>query len=207
MLPMPARIDLTNQRFGRLTVLEYAGLRKGKGFWLCACDCGTKKKVAAMLLRCRKTTSCGCYRAELMSLTKRKHGMSHSCEWNSYSSMISRCCNVRDPKYSYYGGRGIRICAEWRKSFTAFYRDMGPRPAGTSLDRIDVNGNYEPSNCRWARPIQQARNTTRTIYYTCNGETKCLAEWADTLGVPRPTAYKRHKKGLAFEQVFRRSES
>jgi hypothetical protein len=206
MTPVPARIELTGQRFGRLEVLGFCGLKNGKGYWTCVCDCGVKKEVAGQLLRNKTATSCGCYRAELMRATKRKHGMSRSPEWNSYTSMIQRCYNKRNPKYANYGARGIFVCESWRASFESFLNDMGGRPEGTTLDRIDVNGNYEPSNCRWASAAEQARNRRPTIRVSSGSEVKCLADWADELGVPRPTAYKRSRKGLAFEEVFARRE-
>lgn len=199
---MPARIDLTEKQFGRLRVQGYAGLFNGKVFWACRCECGKDACVAGHLLRSGKTTSCGCYRAELMSKTKRKHGMSCTPEWNVYSSMKSRCLNPADPKFRNYGGRGITVCARWLESFSNFYADMGPRPMGRSLDRIDVNGNYELINCRWATATQQAQNKTTNINLTYQGETKCLTQWAREFGVPTGTAYYRLQRGLPFEQVF-----
>ena len=203
-MPMPARIDLTGKQFGRLCVQSYAGLFKGKAFWTCQCDCGKKACVSGQLLRAGKSTSCGCYRAEMMRQTKRKHGMSRTPEWNTYSSMKSRCLNPSDPKFRNYGARGIQVCNRWLESFSNFYADMGPRPVGYSLDRINVNGNYAPENCRWATASQQAQNKTTTINLTYCGETKCLTQWAREYEVPLVTAYCRLQRGLSFEQVFAR---
>ena len=201
-MPMPARIELTGQRFGRLEVGAYDGLRNAKGYWRCACDCGAQASVATQLLRSGKTTSCGCYRAELMSKTKRKHGMSRTPEWNAYSGIKGRCLNPADPSFRNYGGRGIKVCNRWLESFSNFYADMGPRPEGHSLDRIDVNGDYTPTNCRWATPTQQAQNKTTNVNLTHGGETKCLTQWAREHEVPMNTAHSRLQRGLPFEQIF-----
>jgi hypothetical protein len=201
-MPVPTRIELTGQRFGRLEVKAYDGLRNAKGYWRCLCKCGAEVSIAAQLLRNGKTTSCGCYRAELMSKTKRKHGMVGTPEYNAYSAMLGRCLNRNNHKFLHYGGRGIKVCSRWRKSFASFYADMGPRPDGCSLDRIDVNGDYSTENCRWATATQQAQNKTTTINLTHDGKTKCLTQWAREFEVPMLIAYRRLQRGLPFEQVF-----
>ncbi len=206
-MPVPTRIELTGQRFGRLEVRSYDGLRGGKGYWHCRCECGAETSIAAQLLRNGKATSCGCYRAELMSKIKRKHGMTGTPEYNVYSSMLGRCLNVNNHKFAHYGGRGIKVCDRWRNSFADFYADMGPRPDRCSLDRIDVNGDYTPENCRWATPQQQAQNTRSNINLTHCGETKCLTQWAREHEVPVLTAYSRLQRGLPFEKVFARRAS
>lgn len=205
-MAVPARIDLTGQRFGRLLVLSYAGLRKGKAYWDCACDCGALSAVSGGSLRKGATTSCGCYRAEFMSKSKRKHGMSHTPEWTAYYRMLSRCYNPKTARFPQYGGRGIKVCDRWRDSFENFYSDMGARPKGHSLDRIDVNGDYMPENCRWATAVQQAQNKTTNINLAHGGQVKCLTEWAREFKVPVLTAYSRLRRGLPFEQVFARKE-
>ena len=144
-------------------------------------------------------------KSEIMSQTKRTHGMSKSPEYHTYSGMLDRCYNINSHKYCDYGARGIVVCDRWRESFQNFYCDMGKRPAGHTIDRIDVNGNYEPSNCRWATPAQQSRNTRRTILITHDGATKCFSDWAREFDVPLLTAYTRYRKGMAFDEVFRRA--
>jgi hypothetical protein len=201
---MPARIDLTDKQFGRLRVQSYAGLFKGKAYWTCQCDCGKKACVSGQLLRAGKSTSCGCYRAELMSVIKRKHGMSNTPEWHTYYRMLDRCYNAKNARFASYGGRGIEVCSDWKDSFVSFHRDMGPRPDACSLDRIDVNGHYEPGNCRWATATQQAQNKTTNINITHGDQTKCLTQWAREHEVPLLTAYSRLQRGLPFEQVFAR---
>lgn len=199
---MPARIDLLGKRFGRLEVSAYAGHRKGKAYWDCVCDCGQQATVSGECLRAGKTSSCGCYRSERLGQIRRKHGMSNTPEWTAYYRMLARCYNPNTASFPHYGGRGIKVCDRWRESFASFYEDMGPRPAGHSLDRIDVDGDYEPANCRWATATQQAQNKTTNINLTHEGQTKCLTQWAREYEVPLLTAYSRLQRGLPFEQVF-----
>jgi hypothetical protein len=146
-------IDLTGKRFGRWTVVAYARGQK----WHCVCDCGTRRVVRGQCLRTGESRSCGCLHKELVKARHTKHGMCGSREYHSWQSMKARCLNPNNPNYEKYGGRGIRPCEEWLP-FVPFFADMETRPPGCSLDRIDVNGNYEPSNCRWADAKQQARN-------------------------------------------------
>lgn len=120
-----------------------------------------------------------------------RHRMHNSPEYFSWSSMKTRCLNPNCNAYKNYGGRGITICEQWINSFSAFLADMGPRPEGFSLDRVDSNGNYEPGNCRWASRKQQNRNTSRSIKATVNGETRSLRDIADQAGVSPGLLYSR----------------
>lgn len=151
---------LIGRRFGRLLVTARSQRRAS---WVCACDCGTVKSCRTDHLVHGKIVSCGCYGKERtieMNKQRARHGRSHEARGSAYASwrsMRDRCNAPNNPEYSNYGGRGIRICQRW-DSFKAFVADMGERPPGTSIDRIDVNGNYEPGNCRWATSVQQNRN-------------------------------------------------
>lgn len=154
--------DLTGKRFGRLLVAERSENRNGKVSWKCFCDCSNIKIVTSNMLVSRHTRSCGCLHREELSKRTKTHGHTANNtttpEFRSWFSMIRRCTKENDHAYPRYGGRGIKICDRWL-SFSEFLKDMGERPSKDhSLDRIDVNGNYEPSNCRWATNVEQARN-------------------------------------------------
>lgn len=153
-------IDLAGQRFGRLQVIRQAPKRRaGRVTWQCMCDCGAQASVQTKHLRNGESRSCGCLRREVEKVAAVKHGKHRTPEYTSWRAMRDRCLNPKSTSYPYYGGRGVTICAEWRESFTAFLRDMGPRPfSGATIDRIDPDGDYELSNCRWATRAQQTSN-------------------------------------------------
>jgi hypothetical protein len=150
--------SLQGQTFGRLTVLSEAQQIGYERYWLCICKCGTQKTARQTDLKSGGTSSCGCFRKEVSRKKLFVHGLKDTKEYTSYRGMLNRCYQESHIGYKNYGGRGITVCARWRHDFLAFLNDMGFRPEGCSLDRIDVDGNYEPSNCRWASRQQQAEN-------------------------------------------------
>ena len=150
--------------FGRFTVVsKVTNTSKSNRAlcYLCRCSCGTEKIIRADNLKSAKTRSCGCIRKQELT----KHGLSRSTEYNSWHGMKERCYRATHPHYKNYGARGITVCNRWLDSIEAFIQDMGPKPSPIhSLDRIKVNGNYEPGNCRWSTPLEQAKNKRRTYY-------------------------------------------
>lgn len=152
------RIDLTNMRFGRLTVIEYAGNRK----WLCKCDCGNKKVIEGSSLRAGITHSCGCFNGDRTTERNLKHGFCHTSIYTTYKGMKQRCYNKNTKAFKNYGGRGIKVCDEWKDDFQAFYDYVSKLPyfneKGYTLDRIDNDGDYEPGNVRWASRTEQSKN-------------------------------------------------
>lgn len=165
---MPAPIDMTGKRYGRLAVLEFSRKSSsGEYTWRCVCDCGNETYVSGYALRSGHTQSCGCLHSERTAEVRRSektHGLADTPEYRSWISMVQRVTNAASHNYPYYGGRGILICDRWlngderRSGVECFLADMGKRPAGTSLDRINNDGNYEPGNCRWATRSEQVRN-------------------------------------------------
>lgn len=185
---MPAPLDLTGKRFGRLFVIQ-ADTSKKLRSWMCKCDCGKTTVIPTNKLTSGHTQSCGCIKAETTvtnGFKNKVHGRSrkrNDLTYRSWTSMRERCRKHYKDKAGYWG-RGITICERW-DSFENFVIDMGERPVGTTLDRIDVNGNYEPSNCRWATAKEQQRNRRNTRYLYFKGERRSAMEVAEDLGVKK----------------------
>jgi len=174
--------ELIGWRSGRLTA-SHVEYQDGRRYWRCQCDCGRSTLVMASRLREKTVKSCGC--------VHEFHGMSNHPDYNIWKLMRERCRNPKLRCYKNYGGRGIRVCRRW-VLFSNFIADMGPRPTPHhTIDRIDVNGHYEPGNCRWATPREQNRNRRCNTVLTLNGESKCLQEWADDLGISSSTLVNR----------------
>lgn len=196
------KVDITGNKYGRLTVLSENGRISNQVAWLCKCDCGNETTVASNHLRTGHTKSCGCSWADFVPHNK-THGMAGSPEFKTWVHMRQRCDNPKDRSYRHYGGRGIITCERW-ETFEHFLEDMGLRPSPRhSIDRIDVNGGYEPSNCRWALPKVQANNTRSNRYITIEEKTKTLSEWCDYYGVvPASVVGRRLKRGWEVKQAL-----
>lgn len=151
--------DLAGMSFGRLNVIRATERRyQKKVIWECLCKCGTVVLVIGHSLRSGTTQSCGCLRAEALIDRSTIHGKKGTPTYRTWQAMKRRCLNENCKDFPNYGGRGISVCDRWRSSFQDFFEDMGERPHGRTIDRIDVNGNYEPANCKWATISQQRRN-------------------------------------------------
>lgn len=208
--------DLTGERFGRLTVLEPTSKRHHRCvIWLCRCDCGKLIEVNGAYLRNRETSSCGCLHDEMaserFSKAMKKHGGYYDRLHRIWSGMLTRCRNPNSKPYPRYGGRGIKVCEVWEHSYQAFkdwayangYDEKAPYGECT-IDRIDVNGNYCPENCRFIPLAQQSRNMTTNRKVTVDGETHCIAEWAEILGVsPATIGHAERFRGIPSEAYIK----
>lgn len=197
-------IDLTGQVFGRLTVLERVNLpTKNYAVWLCKCSCGKVKKVRSCHLRNGVIFSCGCYHKEVTSKANKTHGETKTRLYNTWRSMKSRCYRKGYMFYHLYGGRGITVCDEWKNSYVAF-RDWALKHGYSdklTIDRIDVNGNYEPSNCRWVTQREQCSNKTVNRIVEYHGEKDIFLNMCRRLNVNEATIRSRMKNGYSFEEA------
>lgn len=205
---MSGAIDITGKKFGRLTVLRRQGRTAHRlVIWECRCDCGVIVGRIGRCLRKGAATSCGCGSIESLRKNRRsgnpKHGGYGTPEYIAWRNMRSRCLNPKNSGYRHYGGRGIRVCERWSESFAAFLEDMGVRPSPKhSLDRSDNDGNYEPSNCRWATRIQQARNRRAARRLELDGTVRCLSEWSAVTGLSREVIRKRLELGWSVRRAL-----
>lgn len=195
--------NLINKKFGRLTVLEKTNERKNKKvIWLCKCTCGNVKTVRSTDLVSGNIVSCGCLQKELLKngLSK-KHGMSKTPTYETWFCMKNRCNNPKDARYKDYGGRGIKVCKKWYK-FENFYEDMGVRPKNKTIDRINNNRGYEPSNCKWSTRAEQSNNMRSNRYICYKENIKTMSEWSRCLGIKLTTLRQRIKSGWSVEKMF-----
>ena len=204
-----AHVDFTGMRFGRLTVVSKAD--KGVCWWNCKCDCGKEKQILAS--RLVNSKSCGCLEEEnrkrLIEKSK-KHGMTNTRLYSVWCGMKDRCTNQKLEHYDRYGGRGVKVCDEWMHSFENFYQwaisagyDETKTGKEQSIDRIDVNGNYEPKNCRWVTQKEQVRNRSDTLYIEHNGNKITVREFCENYGITYiHFVVRRLAKGITSEQII-----
>lgn len=204
---MGTKIDLTGQRFGRLVVVKMVGVdNRGECTWECKCDCGNiTHPIKGSTLRLRKSQSCGCLQKEKISERSSTHRGSQTRLYNIWSLMKRRCNNPKSTAFNDYGGRGITVCDEWKNDFQAFYEwsISNGYDDNLSIDRIDVNGNYEPSNCRWASQKVQTQNRRCAVIIKFKGKAQTLSEWAEESGIPYKTLHTRYSKGDRDVDLFR----
>ena len=201
------------QKFNRLTIIKLDHKKKYiypngriifREYYLCKCDCGNKKIAYKWDIKSGHTKSCGCWKDEIRKIVHTKHGQERTRLYKIWQGIKKRCYRKTFQKYNLYGGRGITVCDEWKNNFIPFFNwamSNGYKD-NLTIDRIDVNGNYEPSNCRWCTQKQQMRNTRRNHLLTINGKTKCIAEWAEVFNIPYKTLYSKIKRGLPIDKVL-----
>ena len=209
--------DMIGYRVHRLTVIA-RGETQGKStgaYWICQCDCGNKTNIAGQHLRTGAIKSCGCHNSkvakERMKLLSTKHGMCKTRIYKIWTGMCKRCLSTKDKYFHRYGARGITVCDEWSNNFMSFveWSDKNGYAENLSIDRIENNGNYEPSNCRWTTKRVQANNRARegnlknTRYITYQGVTYVLSEFADKyLTVDMDTFWSRLQRGIPIDQAM-----
>lgn len=190
-------IDITGQKFGMLIAVKKVECKNVRVHWECQCDCGNTVIVAANNLKNGHTKSCGCYKQQRGVDANIRHGQTGTRLYKIWTDMKYRCTNPQDNRYQNYGGRGIKVCDEWSNDFKTFYdwAMVNGYSKELTIDRIKVNGNYEPSNCKWSTYKEQANNTTKNHFVTINGVTKTISQWSDFSGVRSHTILKRIQAG------------
>lgn len=185
-----------NQRFGRLYIVS-AWAADQVTHAICKCDCGTVWTCRVGDIKSGNTSSCGCYASECKSIRAKTHGKTDTRAYSIWSDMKKRCLNKKHKSFQNYGGRGITLCQEWAASFDSFISDMGWPPSPShEIDRMDVNGNYNPSNCRWATRTQNMRNTRRAVVVQYQGQSIHLKELSELTGIKYHTLYYRLRHGV-----------
>lgn len=196
------------QNIGKLTIVErIASRREGNKYirarLLCKCECGNEVSRREDAISTSKVPSCGCVKAEAIGNAKRKHGLSHSPEHNTWLGIRNRCNNPKVKAYEYYGGRGIRVCDEWNNSFEAFYRDMGAKPTSKhSIDRLDNNGHYCKENCKWVTVKEQANNKSYNVPIEYNGEIANVTQWCERYNQRYMAVYKALRRGVTIADII-----
>ena len=196
---MTLSLPAVGTRFGRLV---FIGPAERRSHWRFKCDCGSpEKETWHHPVRKGTVRSCGCLWRETVPGSNRTHGMTRTRIYRLWSTMHDRCRNPRNSHYPTYGERGITVCSRWR-DFEAFYADMGERPPGMTLNRIDNDGPYSPANCEWASAVTQGRNKASNKLLTFNGKTQPLSAWAEELGMNYNTLNTRVQRGWDDERVL-----
>lgn len=199
--------SLVGCRFGRLVVDEFAGIRNRHYYWRCQCDCGQKTMVDAGKLRSGHTQSCGCLLNERRVESHTTHGHAkqgaRSAEYGIWVSMRQRCNSESSSSYGRYGARGVKVCSRWG-SFSVFLEDMGPRPSALhSIERINVNGDYEPSNCKWIESRLQARNRRESVIVNYRNSQTQLSGLCESKGLNYHAVWQRlHRLGWTVERAI-----
>lgn len=179
--------------------------KNGNAMWKCKCDCGNEKIVMGRSLRIQHTISCGCLHREQLTKAVSTHRMSKEKIFQIWSDMKQRCFNSKVKAYKNYGGRGITVCDDWLNDFQSFYdwAMANGYKKGLTIERVDVNGNYEPSNCKWITKTEQNFNKTNSVFLTYKGVTKTLAEWSRETGIAYHVIRWRYQAGKKPEEILK----
>ena len=200
---MSKRVDVVGKTYGMLLVLEHVDGISPNEKYLCQCECGKEAVVRKCHITSGHTRSCGCYHDTILTAGLRtKHGMARTPTYECWKGMKQRCYQPSAASYKSHGARGITVCDRWRNSFELFLEDMGTRPDGLTLDRIDNNGNYEPANCKWSTPKEQGNNKRNNKFYTVAEVTKNLEGWTQSTGLTRQALSWRLSAGMTMEQAI-----
>jgi hypothetical protein len=198
------KLELTGKTFGRYKVVSKVTRPGDKhSFWNVQCSCGTNNIVRGDILTCGQATSCGCYHKEIQAKRFTTHGGSFTSEYSIWENMVARCTNPTNKFYKNYGGRGITVSPKWF-SYGNFVADLGKRPAGYTLERLDNDKGYSKENCVWATRHAQARNKRNNHNITYNDVTMCLTDWARSLGIS-PSALDRRLKKWTLDEALTRT--
>ena len=201
---MPAFIDMTGHRYGKLTVLKQVDKMGTHIRWKCRCDCGKETICKANTLRMGSALSCGCYHIQRATEANTTHGMRDTLEYSTWCGMLGRCYNPNGERYKNYGGRGIKVCDRWIHSFPNFHMDLGDKPSSAhSLERKDVNGNYEPSNCCWATEYEQSRNRRNNKIHEYQGKHYVQVDLAREFNLSHYQIRYHLNQGKTIDQAIR----
>jgi hypothetical protein len=194
--------DLTAVRFDHLRVIKRVeNAQDGSAVWECKCDCGESRTIRGTALRAGRHKSCGCMSPKFKANDPRNAGYSHLREYRIWRGMVDRCSDLTGKKSHLYAAKGIRVCERWN-TFPDFLADMGKCPKGFTIERIDGNRGYEPSNCKWASRVEQANNTTRNVMLEFKGRRQTISQWATELAIKSNTIVYRIRRGWSIERAL-----
>lgn len=201
-------IDLTGKKFGKLTVIEFEFVKNKRRYWKCKCDCGNIKIVQLPHLTSGHTQSCGCLHKEKVKQLLTKHGKYYSRLYSIWINIKDRCYNHKSLAYKHYGGRGINVCNEWlnkEEGFINFYNwamENGYQD-NLTIERINVNSDYNPFNCKWITKSEQQQNKRNNVFITYKNKTLNIAQWSKELKIPYYNLQRRLKQGMSFENAIK----
>lgn len=207
---MSKRLNLKNQTFNKLTVIDFAYIKNNHSCWLCKCECGNEKIIRGHNIHKGEIKSCGCIKSELMRKKMTKHNMATTRFYGIWHQMKSRCNNKNVKEYKYYGGRGITVCKQW-KIFINFRDDMYKNykehlkqygKVNTTIERINNNGNYEPNNCKWATRKEQTNNRRTNHLLIYKGQTLTVSQWARKLNIQITTLFSRIQNNRNIDEIL-----